>query len=160
MAVLTLKSVQRANRDALPSVDNFTTDDTSKLRQAYFTILTAAQADIGSTIELVTLPAGRKRILLDQSQIAASAGVASGTIAVGTQAYTGFDGTAVALNATALKAATAATAAVTISLAPAAGGDPTVYIESREKVVVFASLAGGNFPTATTFRGYIVYATD
>lgn len=161
MALTAEKSVQLANADLLPDVKNQTTASRGKKRVEYFTFTQGAAAgDANSTADLVELPAGRKRILLTECYVAASAFGASRTLDIGYTAYRDFAGAAVVADVDALLDGRDVSSATGALLTVAAAADPTLLIESANAVVIQAKCLGGTLPAGATITGYVTYVTD
>jgi hypothetical protein len=158
MAVTTENSTQYANTVATPPVKN-APYDCGTSRVFYFTHTQAVQGDANSMVNLVKLPAGKYRILLDQSVIAHSDLGTGNTMSVGHTGYTKFDGTAVTADADAFISATdVATAAATVYFTEsraAASDDLTFLVDSTTAVVIQALIESSTMPAAGTLKGYI-----
>lgn len=132
-------------------------DDHGKLRMAYFSVaaLTAALAD-GSTIGLLWLPPGRKRILPNLSLLTASAFGAARTLDVGHDAYMKRppNETLEADDPNAFIAARDVSGATT---AVAFGNAIKFDMYSTEEVLVYATVNGGTMPVGATLEGCIAY---
>lgn len=161
MALTAEKSVQLANGDLLPDVKNQTTASRGKKRVEYFSFTqSAAVGDANSTVDLVELPAGRKRILLTECYVAVSALGASRTLDLGYTAYRDFSGATVAGVENALLNARDVSSATGAALTVAAAADPTLLIESANALLIQAKVEAGTLPAGATMRGYITYVTD
>lgn len=160
MAVTTEKSTQCANIDArtLVNVD----ENCSKVRIKRFSFTQGAAAgDATSTATLVYLPAGRIRVLADQSRLTWSAFGASRVLDVGYAAYTAEAGTTTSAAPAAfdddIDVSTAGTANLGSDITSA---DKTQYFASRNGIVVKAVVAGGTIPVGATLSGYILYSVE
>jgi len=158
MAATTENSTQYANTVATPPVKN-PAYDAGNARVFYFSHKQAAAGDANSLVNLVKLPAGKYRILLDQSVICCSDLGTGNTLDVGYTAYTNYDGTAVTADEdafiTAADVATAA-AAVYFSESRASGAsDMTYLVDSKEGVVIQAKSETAGIPADATMNGYI-----
>lgn len=132
-----------------------------KIKFARFTFTQGAAAgDIGSTMGLVQLPAGRIVVFPKASLLQWSAFGASRTLDVGFAGYTGEDGVAVSGSAVAfdddIDVSAAGVAALGSDIAAGSGGVFT--FKSQSGVKLQAAVAGGTIPAAATLRGYIAYA--
>lgn len=159
MAVTTEKSTQVSNAVAAPPVMNPAYNIGGDLKVMYFSFTQGAAAgDIGSTADLLTMPPGKYRLLLDQSNVTVSAFGASRTLDVGYTAYTNYDGTAVAADADAFVSAADVSAAATVALteALAAGTDRTYLVDATSPFTLQAKVAGGTIPAGATIKGYVV----
>lgn len=161
MAVTTEQSTQVANAEATPPVKNPAYNEGGDLKVLYFNFTQGdAAGDANSTADLLNMPPGKYRILLDQSNVTNSAFGASRTLDVGYTAYTNYDGTAVTADedafVTAADVSAAATTALTESLA--AGADRTFFVDSKEGFVLQAKCEGGTLPASATLKGYVVIA--
>lgn len=135
-------------------------NDHGKLRFQFFTSAAlVAEADIGSTVDLFTLPPGKVRILPSLSRIKNSAGGAGATLDIGHVAYQNQDGEDPeaadddALTPTAIDVAGAADSV--------ALGDALKFDVFSKKGALFqAKAAGANWPIGFFFSGYIAYIYD
>ncbi len=161
MAVTTEYSDQIDNAEATPVVRNHAVDVSGKLRVAYFNFTQGAAAgDATSTQGWVDLPAGRVRIFHDLGRFDFSAFGASRTLDVGLEAYTDWQGTSVAADATALASAVDVSSAGAAKLSEADDIAQTTLIQSKNGVRVSSAVAGGTIPAAATLNGFIVYAME
>lgn len=125
-----------------------------KLRIAHFTYTHTAGAGVGE-INLVKLPAGKKKILNLLSHFRTSAMVATADGDVGYRAYTNTVGVAVVADPNALGD----------GLDVATGGDlglplPAVGyldLDSSDEVTIFVDINTANIEDTDTIDGYIVY---
>lgn len=162
MAVVNVNSDQVALASADPAEFVDVSEWGGRTRRQYFSFAQGAVAGDATSVQtLCTLPAGRLRIIINQSCVANSAFGAARTLDVGYAAYTGKDGVAVAADPDALTTAVIdVSAAATNNLAAAAGADPTLFINSRDGVTIESVVAGGTIPAAATLYGYITYMKD
>lgn len=165
MAVITANSTQITNLQAVPPV--YTEADVSygKLRLLPFTVTLAAAADIGSTINLVQLPAGKVTVLAALSKVYNGAAGAGATVALGNAAY---------VDTTAAGGVTqaAATASIDTQRSVAAAGSYTpdgalnttqggeITFSSRNGVVLALTVAGATVASGTTFTGVIAIQVE
>lgn len=158
MAVTTENSTQYANTVATPPVKNAAYDGGAP-RVFYFTHAQAVAGDANSLVNLVKLPAGKYRILLDQSVICCSDLGTGNTLDVGHTGYTNFNGTAVTADEDAfISAADVATAAAAVYFSEsraAASSDMTFLVDSTTEVVIQAKSETAGIPKDATFNGYI-----
>lgn len=158
MAATTENSTQYANTVATPPVKN-PAYDAGNARVFYFNHTQAAAGDANSLVNLVKLPAGKYRILLDQSVINCSDLGTGNTLDVGYTAYTNANGTAVAADEDAfITAADVATAAATVYFSESRAGaasDMTYLVDSTTEVVIQAKSETAGIPAAATMNGYI-----
>lgn len=160
MAVTTEKSTQLANAAASPKVLNFASDVGGKVRIDYFDYTQAVAGDIGSTVELVTLPRGRVRILSKLSNIYWSAFGSSRTLSIGTRAYKTIDGVDVAEAAAALDSAVDVSAAAAAVIGSALTLAKSIVWTSQGGIGIFATVAGGTIPLNATLTGWVAYTKD
>ena len=156
MAVTTEKSTQYTEQ----TTDGSKVDpaDHGKVEIAYFSFTQGASAgDAGSIAELIKLPAGKIRVLTEESQIAFSAFGASRTLDVGYQAYTNSSGTAVAIDADYFASAVDVSSAGELVLNESATPALAQELDSQDGIVIQADVAGGTIPAAATLEGYIKY---
>lgn len=159
MAVTAEKSTQVSNSVATPPVMNPAYNSGGDLKALYFSFTQGAAAgDATSTADLLTLPPGKYRLLLDQSNITVSAFGASRTLDVGYTAYANTDGTAVTADADAFISAADVSAAATVAMteALAAGADRTYLVDANAAFTLRATVAGGTIPAGATIKGYVV----
>ncbi len=167
MAVTNEKSTQIGNLEASPPVGIPTTDWKGVKRILRFTFTQGSAAgDIGSTAELVKLPAGNIRILASECYMHRSAFGSGRTLDIGLRAYSTVDGTAVAEDADSLvdglsvsSAGAALWSAATLGTA-VDGLDNSAFVQSKEGVTVFATVLGGTIPADATLTGFITYVQD
>lgn len=157
MAVTTQKSDQITATETLPIVNAEQADVGGKVRTRRFTFTQSGAGDATSTVELCKLPAGRIRILLSTSIIANSAFGSSRVLDIGYRAHTNIDGTAVVESATAIKDDLSVASAATNTMAATAGAEPTLSLNSRSGVTLFATVAGGTIPDGATLKGYVQF---
>jgi hypothetical protein len=162
MAVTTEKSDQVTNRDARPTVNNPVSDEGGRIRLAYFSFTQGAAAgDANSTVDLVYLPAGRKRILGALSNVSTSAFGSSRTLDIGHAGYTeASDGSTVAADEDAIHSAADISSAGAFAPLDEIGNDKTFEIYSKGAVLIIAKCEGGTIPVAATVEGYITYTLD
>jgi len=97
MAVTTQESTQYANTfTTTPAVVNPASDVHGRVRIAYFIHNQSGAGDATSSVAVAKLPAGKVRLLGMLSHIYVNWTTASATLDAGWDAYTDFDGTAVA----------------------------------------------------------------
>lgn len=117
----------------------------------------AVAGDATSTATLIRLPAGKIMILTKLSQIEFSAFGASRTLDVGYAAYTNLSATAVAAAPAYLASAVDVSSAGSMLLNESTTPTMSQYIETRDGLVLNATVAGGTIPAAATIKGYILY---
>ena len=148
-------SVQRA---AQKTGDKIQAHDFSRLQYAFFNYLHAAGAGTGE-INLVTLPAGKIRILTDLCRIITDDMGASAEMQVGYRAYTDPEATTQAVveddNYFQEASAVGAGARDEAFLIPAIGNP---IFNTRFGLEVFAQITDGNIEDGDKIQGYIVYA--
>lgn len=165
MAVTTQQSTQTANAAAGVYGTTFLNpaENVAKVRIARIDFTQVVAGDIGSTVDLCKLPAGKLRLLGDMSLIAVSAFGSSRTLAIGWTAYTGADGTTSnSATPAGLNAATSVASATALQVGSAAvlGNDQTKLFDSASGVLIQAIVAGGTIPDGATITGYVAYAKD
>lgn len=142
---------------AIPSLNPV--HKSTKLHFKYFTYTQSGAGTLADTVELVKLPSGDVRIFRGLSQAGGSTS-ASATMSLGLRAYTKYtDNSSVAESATAIAAAQSVSAA-TVTFAGAAGADPTVLVQAKDRVTVFGTNGGAGFVNGFTLSGFIVYANN
>lgn len=131
-----------------------------KLRVLSFEHTQAVAGDAGSVTTLIKLPAGKIRVLTNLSKIEHSAFGSSRTLGVGFAAYTNEAGTDVAADpdyfASAVNVAAAGTFVLDESATPALSQE----LDSKQGIVVNATVAGGTIPAGATLKGYILYVVE
>lgn len=154
MAITAVKSSQYANQVADPIVKGSLSDVGRMVSYAFEVAQGAAAGDDGSTVELIKLPAGKIKIMgvqLRRTALGASR-VAKG----GYKAYTQPDGTAVVADDDAVIAAgqdfSGAGNAYYQSLPLGKAG---LDLETRDGVVINATITGGTIPANATFEGWV-----
>jgi hypothetical protein len=164
MAVTAQQSTQTANAAAGNYGTTFLnpSEDSAKVRIKRIDFTQSGAGDIGSTVDLCRLPAGKLRLLGDISLIATSAFGASCTLAIGWTAYTGSDGVAVNASAAGLTAATsvASAAKVVVGTSGVLGLDQTKAFDSAGGVLIQGVIAGAVIPDGATINGYVAFAKD
>ena len=160
MAVTTQQSTQLALTETEPTDFNPTHEWAGRLRFARFDFTQSGAGDAGSVAELLTLPAGKVRVVLPLSRIAFSALGASRTMDFGWKAYSGDDDVAVAADPNGLDAAVDVSSAGSVIPGGTVGGGETYLFQAKEGVTLTATINGGTFPDAATLNGYVVYVVD
>lgn len=130
-----------------------------KLRVASFSYTHSAGAGVGE-VNLVKLPAGRKRVFADLSRIVTSQFAATADLHIGHRAYTDADSgnTASEDNNAFADNLDAGGGALDQALPlPAVGYKD---LNSREEVTIFAEIDTANIEDTDTIDGYIVYSHD
>ena len=154
-------STQISNLVASPQKRNPTTDEMGRNRTMRFDFTQGADAgDAASTMELVKIPAGRTRVYLDKSLIAFSAFGAARTLDIGTSAYTDSAGVVVTADPDRFVDGLDVSSAGTAKLTGVIGGEESFLIDSREAVVIFATVLVDTVPAAATLNGYIEIVRD
>jgi hypothetical protein len=150
----TVYSAQRTNTRATPAVMNKANEMGGRIRVAHGTYEASSLA-AASTIEMFTLPDGARLL---EGSLAHDALGAGTTLSVGHAAYNNADGTAVAADADAYKAAAASTAAQKVDiLATLALGSGSELDANEDGVIITVTNAG----TATgTIEVTIKYVVD
>ena len=160
MAVTTQKSTQVTNMDATPPTIMDTTSLHGRMRVAYFLHTQDGAGDATSTVDLVKLPAGKGRILVRSSFLAASAFGSSRTLDIGYVAHTDTNGDTVAVDVDAVLDGLDVSGATNAMLGTGTATVDTYLYDSNAPLTIQAVVAGGTIPTAATLEGYIVYVLD
>jgi hypothetical protein len=159
MAVTAQKSTQLTNVDAEPRVFNETTDYHGRLRFSHFDFTQDGAGDATSTVDFLKLPSGKLRIFWDLSFWKWDAFGASRVIDIGHTGYTNTDDTDVAADPDAYDNDVDVSSAGEANM----GSDVTALttsIDSKDGVLIQATVAGGTIPDTTEITGYLVYAQD
>lgn len=117
----------------------------------YTQVLISVAEDL---VNLIELPAGKVRLVLPECRIAFSAGGASRTMNVGWAAHTLSDGTAVVADENGLDDGVDISSAGSVLLGGTVGGAETYLFDTRDGVIITATLADDTFPAAGTLNGY------
>lgn len=163
MAITVQNSTEYANTLALPPVRNGTTDWNGRLRfqRFSFTQTGGSEGDVGSSANLVKLPAGRVRVFLALSRITNSGFGVGRTLNLGWAAYNlGTDGSVVTADPDGLDATQSVASAGSYNPTGTVGGDETYLFDSASGVLITATVAGDTIPNNATLSGYIVYVHD
>lgn len=162
MAVTVQNSTEYANTLAFPQVRNGTTDWRGRLRILRFNFTqTNGNGDVGSSANLVKLPAGRVRVFLHMSRVVNSTFGVGRTLDLGWAAYySGVDGSAVIADPDGLDAAQSVASAGSYNPTGTVGGDETYLFDSASGVLITATVGGDTIPNSATISGYIVYVHD
>lgn len=154
MAVTNQDSVQIANLKAFPPVINPAMDDGGRTRAAAFNFTQSGVGDDGSSVNAMTMPGGKLRIM--QMHIDHSALGASRVMAVGHGGYSDGEGNAVAADpnyfATGIDVSAVGTELLSLGFAkslPTPGG-----------FTVTLTVTGGTIPDAATLSGWAQFVTD
>ena len=132
-------SIQYAKTQSTPSVKLNTNELSGRVRVAFAEYEASAEQ---STITMFTIPNGCRLL---SAAVSHDALAASTTLSVGNAAYTDADGTAVALDVDAYKAAAASTAATSSdALVTMALGKNAVVDANEDGLPVTVTLAGAN----------------
>ena len=132
-------SIQYAKTQSTPSVKLNTNELAGRVRVAFAEYEASAEQ---STITMFTIPNGARLL---SATVSHDALAASTTLSVGNAAYTDADGTAVALDVDAYKAAAASTAATSSdALVTMALGKNAVVNANEDGLPVTVTLAGAN----------------
>ena len=132
-------SIQYAKTQCTPSVKLNTNELAGRVRVAFAEYEASAEQ---STITMFTIPNGARLL---SATVSHDALAASTTLSVGNAAYTDADGTAVALDVDAYKAAAASTAATSSdALVTMALGKNAVVDANEDGLPVTVTLAGAN----------------
>jgi len=159
MAVTVEYSTQYSNE--LAGVMNSAVE-TSKVRVKHFSFTQGDDAgDIGSSAELVKLPAGRVTVYPKLSVLTNSAFGAARVLDVGFKAYTSETGASVSASTNYfdndIDVSAGASAALGTDISDAS---KTKAFASQSGVVLVAVVAGGTIPASATLNGYIVYSVE
>ena len=132
-------SIQYAKTQSTPSVKLNTNELAGRVRVAFAEYEASAEQ---STITMFTIPNGARLL---SATVSHDALAASTTLSVGNAAYTDADGTAVALDVDAYKAAAATTAATSSdALVTMALGKNAIVDANEDGLPVTVTLAGAN----------------
>ena len=132
-------SIQYAKTQSTPSVKLNTNELAGRVRVAFAEYEAATEQ---STITMFTIPNGARLL---SATVSHDALAASTTLSVGNAAYTDADGTAVALDVDAYKAAAASTAATSSdALVTMALGKNAIVDANEDGLPVTVTLAGAN----------------
>ena len=154
MAVTNQKSNEINSAEATPPVLN-PASKKGDLEVHMFSFAQSGIGDIGSTVDLVTLPPGRYTLVGGLSGISFSAFGVARTLDIGFKAYTDGDGNGVAAAANGLDAAISVAAEGSANLAAAVTGVLSREFNARTSVTIHATVAGGTIPDAATLNGHI-----
>ena len=161
------KSTQIQNLEAQPPIGIPTTDWKGVKRIMRFTFKQGGIAGpVGSTAELVRLPAGNVRVLLEECFMHRTAFGSGRTLNIGWQAHSKPDGTAVDAGVDAfvvgLNVASVGEDAWGASpqLGSGVDADNSSLIESKSGVIIQATVAGGDIPVGAELTGYVTYVQD
>lgn len=162
MAVTTEKSDQITNSEATPIVLEDTTSLHGRKRIAFFTHTQVAVGDANSLVEVINLPAGRVRVMFNESLIEHNWVTATIDMSVGWAAYTDQDGVAVVADPNGIDVAVdVEVAGVFIpGSAIAAGTAKTMLFESRDGVTITVQAIAAALAVGDTANGYLTYVVD
>jgi len=159
----TFYSEQVTKLNAVPAEPLNVDESHGKVRICRFDYSQVAEGAIGTVIELVKLPAGRIRVLGNESSMYRSALGTGVTLDVGWAAYTDFAGDAVVADPDGLDDGVDVAAAGTASLGSVAAvlaEAGSKVFESQEGVVINATIGVAVIPAAGKLKGYIAYVLD
>lgn len=157
MAVTTENSTEYGNSVATPPTMNETFSWGGAMRPYFFSFTQGAAAgDAGSLANLVTVPAGRFRVILPQSRIYFSAMGTARTMDLGHAAYTDQDGTAVAADPNDLDDGVDVSSAGSVNPSGTIGTHETKEFNSNSGVTFQAQINDGTIPASATISGYIM----
>lgn len=163
MAVTAQKSTQETNRTATPPVKAAGNEFNGRVGIAYFSHTQAGAGDVNSTVNLITLPPGKIRLLKTGSKLVCSAFGVARTLDIGYLAHTKQDGTAVAASQDTILDGADVSAAASKECGAgtnALGTDPTILFDSKEGVTLQAKVLGDTIPDGATLKGYFLYVID
>lgn len=161
MAVTQEQATEVSNPVATPPVLNDANSVHGKWRFARFNFTQGAAAgDATSLAELVKLPAGSVRVILDHSIISVSALGAARTADLGWLAYVDQDDDAVAADPNGLDDGVDVSSAVRYAPIGTIGEDETYLFQSNGGVTLTLQINDGTIPAAATIKGYIIYVVD
>lgn len=137
-------------------------DRHGKLRFARFSFTASGAVAADSTIGLCWLPEGRKLILPSKSVISHSAYGAARTLDIGHTAYMNRNAAVAALEAEDPDAFTPAGPLDVSGAGASVAWDTLAMFEmfSQDRVLIFATIAGGTIPDAGTLSGYVAYVYE
>lgn len=161
MAITFETSTEIANHLSQPRVANAPVFEHGVLRYRNFTFTQVGAGDIGSTVDLMTIPNGDVRLVFPLSRIRWSAFGAARTLDIGYKAYTDL------LTNLPVVAAPAAfdddidvSAAGNAALGSDATEPKTPRFESKDGLTIYATVAGGTIPAGATLNGFLAYVQD
>lgn len=162
MAVTAEKGDQITNVEATPPVLEDTTSLHGRKRIAFFSHTQVAAGDANSTVSVVKLPAGRVRVMFQESFIEHNWTVATVDMNIGWLAYTDQDGAAVVADPNGIDAAIDVEVAGTFvpGSAIAAGTGKTKLFESRDGVTLDLQAVAAGLNIGDTAQGYFTYVVD
>lgn len=160
MAVTTQVSDQIANSQAVPEVKNKVSDLTGKARFARFDFTQVGAGAANSTVDLVKLPSGRLRVLVNLSHIDISALGAGRTVDIGHTGWTKMDGSTQSAVVDAFVDGLDVEDATVTRPGDAAWLLSGLEIESKAGVIIQAKCLGDTLPDAATMAGWIAYVKD
>lgn len=152
----TYDSTQVANSKARPIVKNPVSDVGGRLRVQYFDFTVTTELSIDDEVNVVRLPAGRKRIFPALCVLTPDTHGSSRTANVGFRAYTDPDTGPVSEDPDGLATLLGTNVATDVAFDVAG----TVLINSEGEVDLFIQVKGGTVAVAKTYKGYIVYSLD
>lgn len=162
MAVTTEKSDQITNSEATPIVLEDTTSLHGRKRIAFFTHTQVAVGDANSVVETIKLPAGRVRVMFNESLIEHNWVTALIDMNVGWAAYVDQDGVAVVADPNGIDAAIDVDVAGVFipGSAIADGSAKTKLFESRDGVTIEVQAIAAALAVGDTVNGYLTYVVD
>jgi len=163
MAVTTQESTQYENSFTdSPANKNVSSDESGKVRIAYFEHTQDGAGDATSSVAVVKLPPGRVRLMGNLSNIYFNWTTASATADIGWDAYTDFGGTAVAADPNGLDDGidvdTAGNQTNLCSILATSGY--TKVFESKEGVTLRLTSQDVALADASTAKGFFAYVKD
>jgi len=129
-------------------------------RFATFSYTRTSAGDAGSLCNMVKLPPGKVRLLLNECRISSSALGAARTMDLGWLAYNDPDGAAVAADPNGLDDGVDVSSAVVFTPGGTIGGLEMKLFESRDGVTLTAQVNDAAWDAAETLDGYITYVVD
>lgn len=162
MAVTSEKSTQETRRATTPLVKTPGREYNGRKVTFHFDFTQGAAAgDANSLADLIMLPAGKIRVLPQESKIQCSAFGAARTLDIGLLAHVNLDKTAVAATIDTLLDGGDVSAAAILTMGAGTNALVThLDLDSREGVVVQAKVLGDTIPAGATLSGYITAVID
>jgi len=164
MAVTTQKSTEHTNATASPPTMAQPTEAQGRLRVMFFTHDQDGAGDATSSVALGKLPGGRVRVLTSLSRAYVNWTTGSAALDLGWDAYTDFDGTAVAADADGLvdglNVDTVGYQTFEGALAGIKATGGTHIFESKDGVVIRATSQGTAIASGDDLVGYLIYVVD
>lgn len=157
----TFYSEQITKLNSIPAEPLNVDESHGKLRIAVFEYDQVAEGADGTIIQLCKLPAGRVRVLGEESLLYHNLTTATVDLDVGWAAYTDFAGDTVAADDDGLDVEINCETAAIVRLGSALVAEANMKVfESQEGVIITATLETAVIAADDTLNGYIVYVLD